>query len=434
MFSQSILKYLCFFVLGLLPFFSIAQDYQINELKILTVDSAITPATYDYFEQNFKKSTPGDAYLIELNTPGGLVSTTKDIITLIGQMEAPVFIWITPEGASASSAGAIIASAAHLIFMSPGTNMGAATPIGLGGDIQESDGKNKALNDLSAMVRSLSEERSRNPVPFEAMIREAKSYTDKEAIKLKIIDGVTSSRKDLISSVKGKKIRIKGKEFALTLSDSFTAKELEPSFGQKILEVLANPEFAYFLFLLGVALIYFELQAPGGYIAGAAGFTLLILAAMAFQVLPLHWGSLGFIILGIGFLILEIFVTSYGLLTLAGLALFILGSLFLFKGEKGFISIEYPVLISTLAGVATSVGLIVWYLLREAKKQKLNPNFFLPVGLQGTIMKAQGKSGMIKVRGELWKYQSEEEFSPGDKAEVLAAETESLILKIKSIH
>ncbi len=404
-----------------------------KNIKVLTVDSAITPATYDYFKQTFRGGSSNEAILIELNTPGGLVSTTKDIITLIGNSDSPVIVWITPEGASASSAGAIVASAAHLIFMSPGTNMGAATPIGLGGDIQESDGRKKALNDLSAMVRSLSEERSRNPKPFEEMIREAKSFTDKEAIKLKFIDGVSSSRKDLISKLEGKSIRVKGKEMTLKL-DSPQVLEAAPNIGQSILAVLANPELAYLLFLLGVALIYFEFQAPGGFVAGTIGFTLLILAAMSFQVLPLHWGSLGFIILGVGLLILEIFVVSYGLLTLAGLAVFILGSLFLFKGDEGFISIEYPVLLSTLAGVTVSVGLIAWYLIKDAKKQKLNPSFFLPVGVQGVVVKVQGLTGMIKVRGELWKYKSEEEFSPGDKAEVIEAETENLVVKIKSIH
>lgn len=429
---QLILKYLGFFVLSLLPLIAAANDYEVQKIRVLTVNSAITPATFDYFDQSFRGSS-NEAILIELNTPGGLVSTTKDIITLIGNSDSPVIVWITPEGASASSAGAIVASAAHLIFMSPGTNIGAATPIGLGGDIKETDGKKKALNDLSAMVRSLSEERSRNPKPFEEMIREAKSFTDKEAQKLNFIDGVTSTRGDLFSQLEGKKIRVKGKEYTLKLKAP-QVQEVTPNIGQSILAVLANPELAYFLFLLGVALIYFEFQAPGGFVAGTIGFTLLILAAMAFQVLPLHWGSLGFIILGVALLILEIFVTSYGLLTIAGLAVFILGSLFLFKGDEGFISIEYPVLLSTLAGVSVSVGFIVWYILKDAKKQKQNHNFFLPSGLQGVVMKSQGFSGMIKVRGEIWKYESSEEFTPGDKAEVVEADTEKLTVRIKSIH
>lgn len=430
---QSILRYLGFFVLSLLPFMAGADDLRLQKFNVLTVNSAITPATFDYLERNIQSGKSGEAFLVEMNTPGGLVSTTKDIITLIGNSDSPVVIWITPEGASASSAGAIIASAAHFIFMTPGTNMGAATPIGLGGDIKESDGKKKALNDLSAMVRSLSEERSRNPKPFEEMIRDAKSFTDKEAQKLKLIDGIASSREQILSALDGKSIRLKGKDYTLQVKNP-QVKEIEPNLGQSILAVLANPELAYFLFLLGVALIYFEFQAPGGYVAGTIGFTLLILAAMAFQVLPLHWGSLGFIILGVGLLILEIFVTSYGLLTLAGLAVFILGSLFLFKGDEGFISIEYPVLYSTLAGVAASVGLIVWYLLKDAKKQKNTESFFLPVGVHGIVMKVEGFSGMIKVRGEIWKYHSSEQFTPGDKAEVISAETESLTVRIKSIQ
>lgn len=429
---QSILRYLGVFVLGLFSLSSPAEDFPVRRVKVLSVSSAITPATLDYLKQAFKSSPEDSAYLIELNTPGGLVSTTKEIITLIGESPSPVIVWITPEGASASSAGAIIASAAHAIFMSPGTNMGAATPIGLGGDIKEDDGRKKALNDLSAMVRALSEERSRNPVPYEEMIRDAKSFTDKEAFRLKLIDGISSSREDLLSELNGKSIRIKGKELTLSLSAP-DIREIAPNLGQRILSVLANPELAYLLFLLGIALIYFEFQAPGGFVAGTIGFTLLILAAMAFQVLPLHWGSLGFIILGVALLIMEIFITSYGLLSLAGLTIFVLGSLFLFKGDEGFISIEYPVLYSTLAGVTVAVGLIVWYLYRETKKSRPEENFFLPVGTRGIIMKSSGTSGMIKVRGELWRYQATEEFAPGDSAEVISVDTTDLKVRIKSI-
>jgi membrane-bound serine protease (ClpP class) len=429
-----IILQILFFVLGVLPFPSFASPYEINEISTLSINSAITPATYDYLNQHFKVLPKTALIVLKMNTPGGLINTTKDIITLIGREKRPVAVWITPEGASASSAGAIIASAAHFIFMSPGTNMGAATPVGLGEDIKEGDSRKKAMNDLKALVRSLSHSRGRPAEPFEKMISGAESFTDNESKKLGIIDGVISSQYDLVAALSSKTFTLDGTARTLSFNSSLQYKEYELTLGQSILEVLANPSTAYFLFLIGVALIYFEFQAPGGFIAGAIGLCFLILAGIAFQILPLDWGSMGLIGAGILLLIMEIFIISYGVLTLAGVAAFIMGSLFLFHGEKGFISIEYPVILSTLAGVGTSVGFIIWYLLRERKKQVQPRNFFLPVGAQGTILTvADNHQYQIKVRGEIWRATSDETLSVSDRIEVVTVDPNKLFIKIKKL-
>lgn len=410
-----------------------AEKLEIKNVNVLNINSAITPATYDYLSQNLAGVSRNTLVVIRMNTPGGLVSTTKDIITLIGKEEIPIAVWITPEGASASSAGAIIASAAHFIYMAPGSNMGAATPIGLGGDIKESDGRNKAINDLTAMVRSLSEQRGRPAKPYEEMISSAKSFTDREALKQKMIDGVVSDLEGLLAATNGKTIMLKGKQREVQILPDAISQEVMPTIGQQLLEVIANPSTAYFLFLIGAALIYFELQAPGGFIAGAAGVVFLILAAIAFQVLPLNWGALGLLVLGIGFFVLEIFVTSYGLLSLAGVAVFVLGSLFLFKGEAGYISIEYPVLFSTMAGVLVSVGFLVWYLVKDKRKQKIPKDFFLPIGDKGKVVSQNGSAAMVKVRGEIWKAASPDLLMEGDAVEVTRVDPEHLIIHVKKI-
>jgi membrane-bound serine protease (ClpP class) len=430
--KNAILTLVWVFVSGLFTVCARAETLEIERISLLSVNSAITPATYDYLQQNFKTLSHRTLVIIRLNTPGGLVTTTKDIITLIGKENRPVVIWITPEGASASSAGAIIAAAAHFIFMAPGTNMGAATPVGLGEDIKEGDGRKKALNDLTAMVRSLSEQRGRPAAPFEDMIRNAKSYTDREAFKLKIINGISSNLDDLIHKVNGSKVRILGKDMTISVTNTVPTSEIAPSVGQMILEVLANPSTAYFLFLIGVALIYFEIQAPGGFIAGAVGAGFLVLAAIAFQVLPLNWGALGLILLGVLFFIMEIFITSYGILSLAGLGSFVLGSLFLFNADTGFIRIDYPVLLSTLAGVFSSVGFIVWYLLRDMRRQKRHQDFFLPEGSTGVVMSSGAEAHyQVKVRGEIWKAQAAELLSVGDRIVVETVDRDHLILKVK---
>ncbi len=422
---------LLIFVFLLLPHHLFGKTLRINEISLLSVNSAITPATYDYLKQNFENLPPSSLIVLKLNTPGGLVSTTKDIITLVGRQKRPFAVWITPEGASASSAGAIIASAAHYIFMSPGTNMGAATPVGLGEDLKESDGRKKALNDLTALVRSLSSSRGRPHEPFEKMITKADSYTAQESEKLKIIDGIIFNEREIENLIKSKSISIDGEEISIQ-TENLTFKIYDPSLGQKILEVLANPSTAYILFLLGVALIYFEFQAPGGYIAGAVGLCFLILSGISFQVLPLDWGSMGLIIAGIFLLILELFVVSYGILSIAGLIAFVMGSLFLFHGEAGFISIEYPIIFSSLAGVAIGLGLIVWLLYRESKKRKTPENFFLPLGATGRILTMLGRHEFqVKVKGEIWHARSQEDLDMSDTIEVYSVDDKNLILNIK---
>jgi len=436
MLRQTILYQFLFIVLSLFPLIGKAVPYQVQEISHLDINSAISPATYDYLKYQFKNVPEGALILIKMNTPGGLISTTKDIITLIGVQEKPVVIWITPEGASASSAGAIIAASAHFILMSSGTNLGAATPVGLGEDISEKDGKAKALNDLKAMVRSLSNLRKRPAEPFEQMIETAASFTNQEALNLKIIDGVVTNGKTIRELLDQKNFSLQGRPMELKFLPEALSKNYEPTWGQKILNVIANPSTAYLLFLVGVALLYFEFQAPGGYIAGGIGICFLILAAISFQVLPLDWGALALLIIGVILLILEIYITSYGLLALAGIASFVGGSLFLFHGESGFISIDYPVLISTLLGVGAAVGLIVWYLIKERKKQPKIGNFFLPIGSIGTVLtklEIDGSSYQIKVRGEIWRGSSSSHLSIGDTIEVTAVNSEKLIAEIKKV-
>lgn len=436
MLRRTILHPFLFIVLSLFPLIGMTTPYKVQEISHLEINSAISPATYDYLEYQFSKVPEGALILIKINTPGGLITTTKDIITLIGSQNKPVVIWVTPEGASASSAGAIIAASAHFIIMSAGTNLGAATPVGLGEDILQKDGRAKALNDLKAMVRSLSQSRNRPAKPFEDMIETAKSFTDQEALNLKIIDGVLTNGKTIRHILDQKTFSLQGKPMELQFIPETISKEYNPTMGQRILNVIANPSTAYLLFLLGVALLYFEFQAPGGYIAGGLGACLLVLAAISFQVLPVDWGALVLLLIGLILLVLEIYITSYGLLAVAGIASFVAGSLFLFHGESGFISIDYPVLISTLLGVGAAFAIIIWYLLKERKNRPTHDNFFLPIGSQGFILtKNETEDSMyqIKVKGEIWRGHSPTKLEIGDNIIVTNINSEKLIAEIKKV-
>ena len=391
------------------------ENFSFESVTFLHVNSAITPATYEYLSHSFKKAPEKSLIVIKMNTPGGLITTTKEIMSLIGKDKRTVAIWVTPEGASAASAGAIIASSVKYIFMSPGTTIGAATPVGLGGDISEQDGKRKILNDLTALVRSFNQIHGRNNKPFEEMILKASSYTEKEALKENIINGIASSDQDILKFFN---------------SENRKTQDFELSWAQNILSVLSHPTTAYILFLAGLALIYFEFQAPGGYIAGSIGSGLLILAAMAFQVLPLDWGYFSLLILGIILLVAEIYITSYGILSILGLLSFGLGSLFLFHGDVGFISIQHSVLISSFLGIFLSTSILTWYIVRENRKFKKSDLFSL-LGVEGIVLKKNSDSYQVKIRGEIWNAYSDESLEEKEVIVVEKYDPEKLVIKIK---
>ena len=418
--------------MALFPLVGMTGTLEIKSLSFFTINSAITPATLEYLSSQTRNIPDDSLIVIKMNTPGGLVSTTKDIITLIGKQDHPVAVWITPEGASAASAGSIIASAAHFIFMSPGTSMGAATPVGLGEDLKESDGRKKAMNDLKSLVRSLSQERGRPAAPFEDMIDNATSFTDKEALHLKIAETLNSASK-IPELLNNRTFKIKGQETTLSFAHNVSDKHIDPSLGQKLFEVLAHPTTAYFLFLLAVALIYFEFQAPGGYVAGTVGTCLLVIAGMGFQVLPLDWGAFSLLIIGVILLIIEIYVTTYGLLFLSGLAFFVIGSLFLFEDPSGFISVRYSVMYSSLAGVFSSMGLVAWYLWKEKKKKVIHPSPLIAINSPGVVMGKSKTHFQIKVRGEIWNATSADHLETGDPISVISVDPVKLLLEVKKL-
>ena len=410
------------------------ESYPVKKLTILEVKSSINPATLNYLKSNFAKlsGTNHDLVLIKLDTPGGLVSTTKEILTEIGSTDFPVAVWITPEGASATSAGAIIASGAHVLVMSEGTNIGAATPITMGKDIEQKDAKSKAINDLVALVRSLSDARGRNPDSFEKMISEALSLDARTALKKKVIDKIVNDRRDLFNYLDKTELIIKGKKIKLDVLQNIPVDTIEMDPGQQILNIFANPTTAYVLFIIGAALIYFELQAPGGMISGAIGGIFLVLAGIGFQVLPLNVGAMGLIILSFILFVLEVYITSFGVLTIAGLASLIFGSLFLFRTENSFIELEITVVFSVIAAITAYVGFISYYFIKTTNREK---SMYDSKGEEAVVIKCNEKENedfkyQIKLHGEIWNAASELSFEVGDRVIVTQASKENLALRI----
>lgn len=425
----------------------------IHKVFQVDINSSINPATFEHLKKAVKKvsATKDALLLIKMTTPGGLVSTTKEILNLFGNSEFPIVVWIAPEGSSATSAGAIIASGAHYLYMSDGTNIGAATPITLSGDIGEkpkkgakgeeviegSDGRAKAVNDLVALVRSLSETRGRDAQSYASMIEDAKSYTSKEAEERKIIDKVANHLSDIYDNIGSKNIKIKGIETKVEIAPGVELEKLQYSLADTLLNTFSSPEVAYILFLLGAALIYFELQAPGGFIAGGFGIISLILAGIGFHVLPVNFGGIGLLVVSLVLFILEVYITSFGLLALGGIASLIFGSLILFETPDSLIALDRIFMITTIVSILLPIGAISFYLYKtRLKKDKVD--FFIPLGHSGIIQDVllADKNTfhyMAKINGVMWKVVAKEELPLGQAIKVDSQVKDSLILNISKL-
>lgn len=440
--TKFIILFSLFFVLpNLQSFASIdpIQNLTIDQLVVLDVEATINPAVSNYIQTEIANAeNSGSALLvIRLNTPGGLVSTTKDILATFGRSKIPIVVWVTPEGASATSAGAIIASGSHALLMNRGTNIGAATPVGLGEDIKEKDGRSKAINDLTALVKSLSETRGRNANAFVEMIAKSSSFSADDALKKQIIDGMATSLDQVRTILNGKTVIVLGQKYLIQFAPIVEVKEVPMDAGLRLLNVLAHPSTAYILFVLGALLLYFEFQAPGGYIAGSVGVLCLLTAAIAFQVLPLNYGAVGLLIAGIGLLVLEVFVTSYGLLAIAGVACLGAGSLFLYRHDDSWMTIQYPLIFSTLAAVVFFGLILVWYFRRENAKNH-QKHFFSMVKGKGHVFAIVGQEAdqwiyQVKVNGEIWKAVSSDSLNIGEAVKIIDQSSESLVLKVSKL-
>lgn len=412
-----------------------ADVLTITKILSVTIDSSINPATYNFLATEHKRAVDegSHAFLIKINTPGGLVTTTKDILTIMGNSSIPIIVWITPEGASASSAGAILACGAHVLAMSSGTNIGAATPVQLGKGIDDKDLRKKAINDLVTLVQSLSETRGRNAALFGKMVEDAASFKAQEALDKKLIDFLANTEQEILAKMDGMQVQIKGSKFKLSTSPSTTVTERQMDVGQRLLNVLASPDLSYMLFMLGAALIYFEFQTTG-FFAGALGAICLILAGIGFQVLPLNFGALGLIVLAFILFLLETYITSHGLLSVAGLGALLLGSLFLFRTDQAYISVSRSLIFTCVGVVASFILAMLWYLIRERKKQKIPDDYYSLVGKEGVVLSLLESDGgnfhyQIRIAGEIWHAHSTEEYKVGDNC-IIKADSKGLTLKI----
>jgi membrane-bound serine protease (ClpP class) len=305
-----------------------------GEVVRMRVEDTIQPASQQFIERALAEAVERDAALVvmELDTPGGLVDTTRDITTAITTSPVPVVVFVNPPGARAASAGFFILLAADVAAMAPGTNTGAAHPVGGQGENLPEDVRDKVTNDAAAMVRSLAEQRGRNPETAERTVIESISLTAEEALEEGLIDLIATDIHDLLEQLNGLEVTRFGGDAETLDLDELQMVEIEPSFAERLFSVLANPNIAYLLMALGALGLYVEITHPGGILPGVVGVIFLLLGLYSVSVLPISWAGVALIFVAVMLFILEVKVTSYGLLTVGGVISFVLGSLMLFDG------------------------------------------------------------------------------------------------------
>jgi membrane-bound serine protease (ClpP class) len=391
------------------------------EIVRLRVEDTIQPASQQFIERGLAEAVERDASLVvlELDTPGGLVDTTRDITTAITTCSVPVVVFVNPPGARAASAGFFILLSADVAAMAPGTNTGAAHPVGGQGENLPEDVRDKVTNDAAAMVRSLAEHRGRNPETAEKTVLESISLTAEEALEEGLIDLIADDIHDLLEQLDGLEIeRFDGETETLATSGTQMV-EIEPSFAERLFSVLANPNIAYLLMALGALGLYVEITHPGGILPGVVGVIFLLLGLYSVSVLPVSWAGIALIFVAMMLFILEVKVTSYGLLTVGGVISFVLGSLMLFDGPIPDMRVSLGVVLPTAVVVAILTGFLLTRVLRAHRARPLTGREGL-VGNVGRAISELTPNGKVAVHGEYWDGRSVgEAIAAGSKVRVV---------------
>ncbi|MEE3332228.1 MAG: nodulation protein NfeD [Myxococcota bacterium] len=413
--------------------------------------TSINPASADYLLRAIERAEAEDAgaLLIELDTPGGLVSSMMDIVGAMLNSKVPIIVHVTPRGAMAGSAGVFITMAGHVAAMAPGTTIGAAHPINPAGanpkpptpvsdDESEEDAAapgpddyalEKAENLLAKYVETIAKQRGRNTEWAEDAVRNSVVIDSDEAAELGVIDFVVSSREDLFEKLEGLEVELDGEKTTLALADS-NFVPIEMTFGQRFFSFLSDPNIAAILLMAGLLGLYVEVNNPGMILPGVAGAVCFVLTAIAMQILPFSWVGLLLILAGVGLLVAEIFVTSFGTLFTAGILCLLFGGTMLFDlPESSNLSVSFwSVLVPAVSAVAVFGGIMVFALSRSMFADQTAGIDEL-IGLVGKTTSAVAVEGKVFVRGEYWNACSDELIEEGESVEIVAVD--GLILEVK---
>ena len=419
---------LLFLLIFSLPLIASSGSKTIN---LIEVDGIINPVSAEYIINGIKTTEKESAQclIIKLDTPGGLDTSMRQIIKEMLNTSVPIIVYVAPDGARAASAGVLITMAAHVAAMAPGTNIGAAHPVSMGGGKMSREMSEKVENDAAAYIQSIATKRKRNIEWAAKAVRESVSIKADEALKINVIDLVSPNLDDLLEKLDGREVDIDGKKVVLATKGA-VVRDLKMTLREKILATLTDPNIAYILMMLGVAGLYFELAHPGSIFPGVIGAICLILAFYSFQVLSVNYAGILFIVLAIVLFLAEIKVTSYGLLSIGGTICLLLGSLMLFDSTSPYLRPSLGVLMTTIiitAGFFITVATLAFraYIRRPASGSEGM------IGLEGAAVNRIAPSGKVFVHGEYWNAYSEEVIEEGEEVEVIGIK--GLKIKVKKI-
>lgn len=413
------------------PFNGMAEEAVKKKIYIIQLKGTVNPGMAGFFHRSLQEATKHDAscLIVELDTPGGLVTTLREMVQEIMSSPIPVVVYVSPSGAQAASAGTLLLLSAHIAAMASGTNTGAAHPIVPGQDSKKDEVMGKKMeSDVAAFARSIAQERGRNVEWAEKAVRESVSATDQEALKLGVIDLISKDSQELIQKLNGMEVKL-GKKKKRLKWDSYEIIRVEPNLREKALLILGDPNIAYILMMIGLTGLYFELANPGSIFPGTVGAISLILALYALHTLSANITGILLIFLAAILLILELFITSYGILGISGLISLIIGSIMLFESPYPGVTISRDVLWSTIA-ITTLFFLMIVYVASRAVFSRPKSGKEALIGERGIVQETLGpKGGKVFIHGEIWNAFSDDEIPEGKEVEVTAVS--GLKIKVK---
>ena len=404
-------------------------------IEVLHYSGVIGPATADFFRRGLEQAQARNAQLVvlELDTPGGLDTSTRAIVKEILASPVPVATWVGPSGARAASAGTYILYASHIAAMAPASNLGAATPIaiGVGTPSEEPEDKSskssqtgtlhrKVVNDAAAYLRSLAQLRGRSADFAERAVREARSVSAEEALQAHVIDVIATDVDDLARKLDGRSVALASGKMQLHTAGA-PLVEVEPGWRTKLLALLSDPTVAVVLMMLGVYGLFIEVLHPGAALPGVAGGICLLLALYAFQLLPVNWAGVGLILLGCALMVAELFLPTFGVIGVGGIAALATGLLMLIEPEVPGFGIPTQVVV----GLALTSALVIFgagsFALRARRRPVVSGKEAL-VGQEGTVTEVAGAEAWAHVAGESWRVRGESVLKPGERVRVRAVD------------
>jgi membrane-bound serine protease (ClpP class) len=440
---------------------------------VLELDGAVGPASSDYIQRGIEQAEASGAQLVilRMDTPGGLDTAMRDIISRILSSRVPIATFVAPPGSRAASAGTYIMYASHVAVMAPATNLGSATPVsimpgGIGGGEppDDSDGakkrpdsdespegeqteesasdepgaeddppamrtamERKVINDAVAYIKGLARLRGRNEKWAEAAVRSAVNLTAEDALEQGVIDLMAKDIEDLLAQIDGRKVETQSGEVTLDTKD-LSIQIIEPDWRTRLLAIITNPNVAYLLLLLGMYGLFFELSNPGSLFPGVLGAISLLLALYAFNVLPVNYAGLALILLGLGFMVGEMFMPSFGILGIGGGVAFVVGSLILMETEVEAFQISLPLIIAVTASTAAFVFTLITLALRQRRKPVVSGREQM-IGDIGEASADFSVSGTIHIHGESWSARTERPVHKGQRVKVLDMDGLTLVVE-----